>query len=157
MYESSTKETKWVCIQLVCSRRPGHFEEAHQWNIKAKFYNEKFPLVYESDKIRDSLSRRSCCYFEAQVWKKDSNIVPSLFFSHFFSFFIFFIWAFFFFWPLFFLSLFFSFRPESHPDLWGNHNLHHPFLTWDNAHHHTFIYLQLKNYNSILRTKYDSI
>ena len=27
-----------------------HFEEAHHWNIQAKFYNEKFPLVYESDK-----------------------------------------------------------------------------------------------------------
>ena len=27
----------------------------------------------------------------------------------------------------------FSFRPESHPDLWGNHSLHNPFLTWDNA------------------------
>ena len=28
----------------------GHFEEAHHWNIQAKFYNEKFPLVYESEK-----------------------------------------------------------------------------------------------------------
>ena len=27
-------------------------------------------------------------------------------------------------WPLLFI-----FRPESHPDLWGNHSLHHPFLT----------------------------
>ena len=34
----------------------GHFEEAHYWNIQAKFYNEKFPLVYESDNIGDSLS-----------------------------------------------------------------------------------------------------
>ena len=34
----------------------GKFEEAHHWNIQAKFYNENFPLVYESDKIRDSLS-----------------------------------------------------------------------------------------------------
>ena len=35
----------------------GHFEEAHHWNIQAKFYNEKkFPLVYESDIIGDSLS-----------------------------------------------------------------------------------------------------
>ena len=35
---------------------------------------------------------------------------------------IFFIWAFsLFLWPLFF-------SPESHPDLWGNHSLHHPFL-----------------------------
>ena len=55
MYESSTKETKWVCIQLACSRRPRAFEEAHRWNIQAKFYNEKFPLVYESDNIRDFL------------------------------------------------------------------------------------------------------
>ena len=34
----------------------GHFEEAHHWNIQAKFYNEKFPLVYESDNIGDALS-----------------------------------------------------------------------------------------------------
>ena len=34
----------------------GHSEEAHHWNIQAKFYNEKFPPVYESDKIGDSLS-----------------------------------------------------------------------------------------------------
>ena len=34
----------------------GHFEEAHHWNIQAKCYNEKFPLVYESDNIGDSLS-----------------------------------------------------------------------------------------------------
>ena len=27
----------------------------------------------------------------------------------------------------------------------------------NNEDHHTFIYLQLKNYNSILRTKYDSM
>ena len=32
---------------------------------------------------------------------------------------------------LFFYGLFFF--VESHPDLWGNHSLHHPFLTWDNA------------------------
>jgi hypothetical protein len=44
--------------------------------------------------------------------EKDSNIAPSLFFSHFFD------------------GLFLAFfRPESHPDLWGNHSLHHPFLT----------------------------
>ena len=36
----------------------GHFEEAHHWNIQAKFYNEKknSHLVYESDNIGDSLS-----------------------------------------------------------------------------------------------------
>ena len=49
-------------------------------------------------------------------------------------------------WPL-----FFSFRPESHPDLWGNHSLHHPFLTWDNALIMMIITL-LFTYNSILGT-----
>ena len=34
----------------------GKFDEAHRWNIQAKFYNEKFTLVYESDKIGNSLS-----------------------------------------------------------------------------------------------------
>ena len=93
---------KWVSIQRACSWRPRAFEEAHCWNIQANFYNENFPLVYESDKPRDSLSWRSWWYFEGQVWKKDSNIVPSLFFSHFFLS-SFFIWAFLFF------SLFFGF------------------------------------------------
>ena len=85
MYESSTKETKWVCIQLDCSRRPRALEEAHCWNIQAKFYNENFPLVYESDKTRDSLSWRSWCYFEAQVWQRIVAL-PLLSFSLFFYF-----------------------------------------------------------------------
>ena len=51
------KETKWVCIQLAFSQYLGHFEEAHHWNIQAKFYNEKFPLVYESDNIGDSIMK----------------------------------------------------------------------------------------------------
>ena len=33
-----------------------------------------------------------------------------------------------FFGPLFFWPLF-IFHMKSHPDLWGNHGLHHPFLT----------------------------
>ena len=55
-------------------------------------------------------------------------------------------------WPLFFII----FHLEFHPDLWGNHSLHNPFLTWDNALLMmiiTLLFLQLKNYNSILRTK----
>ena len=97
MYESSTKETKWVCIQLACSRRPRALEEAHCWNIQAKFYNEKFPLVYESDKTKDSLSWRSWCYFEAQVWQRIVTLsllsfslifLGLLFFMAFLSFFI---------------------------------------------------------------------
>ena len=124
-----------MCIQLACSWRPRAFEEARHWNIQAKFYNEKFPLVYGSDKIRDSISWRSWCYFEAQVWKKDSSIVP-------------FFGAFLIFWPFFY----FVFRLESHPDLWGNHSLHHPFLTWDNAL--MMIITLLFTYNSWITTRF---
>jgi len=63
------------------------------------------------------------------VWKKDSNIVPSLFFSHFFG-------------PYLFLFDIFSFFP-------------HMGQCSNNEDHHTFIYLQLKTYKSILRPKYD--
>ena len=70
-----------------------------------------YETLYHED--HGAISKHKC-------GKRDSSIVPSLFFSHFF------IWAF-----LFFLASFFC--PESHPDLWGNHSLHQPFLTWDNA------------------------
>ena len=72
-----------MCIQLACSRRPRALEEAHCWNIQAKFYNEKFPLVYESDKTKDSLWWRLWCYFEAQVWQRIVTLPLSLFFSFF--------------------------------------------------------------------------
>ena len=55
MYESSTKETSGCAFNLLAHEDLGHFEEAHHWNIQAKFYNEKSPLVYESDNSRDSL------------------------------------------------------------------------------------------------------
>ena len=62
-----------------------------------------------------------------------------------------FFWAFSFLWPLFFF--FFLFCPESHPDLWGNHSLHHSFLTWDNALKMMIITL-LFSYNSTITTRY---
>ena len=52
------------------------------------------------------------------------------------------------FWPLFFL-----FCPKYHPDLCGNHSLHHPFLTWDNAQIMKIITL-LFTYNSRITTRY---
>ena len=129
MYESSTKETKWVCIQLACSRRPRALEEAHCWNIQAKFYNEKFPLVYESDKTRDSLSWRLWCYFEAQVWQR----IVTLSLLPFLSFF----WAF----SFYGLSLFFPHLGQCSRKWWSSH-----FYLF------TTQWLQLDT-----RTKYDSI
>ena len=76
MYERSTKEISGCASNSLAHEDVGQFEEAHHWNIQAKFYNEKFPLVYECDKTRDSLSWRSWCYFEAQVWKKGIVALP---------------------------------------------------------------------------------
>ena len=131
-------ETKWVCIQLACSWRPRAFEEAHCWNIQAKFYNEKFPLVYESDKKRLS-NMKIMVLLWSTSWKKDSNIVPSLFFSHIFSFFLFpFFWAFF----------FYGLSPFFIPHL-GQCS-----RKWWSSHFYLFTtqWLQLDT-----RTKYDSI
>ena len=51
------KEKLSVCASnLLAHEGLGQFEEAHRWNIQAKFYNEKFPLAYESNNIGDSLS-----------------------------------------------------------------------------------------------------
>jgi len=97
----------------------GHFEEAHHWNIQAEFYNEKFPLVYESDNSRDSLYEEHGATLKHKCGKRIVTL-PLLSFSLIFLFGPSF--SFFFFWPLFF-------HPKSHLDLWGNHSLHHTFLT----------------------------
>ena len=76
------------------------------------------------------------------MWKRDSSIVPSLFSLIFL------------FGPsLIFFASFNFFHLESHPDLWGNHSLHHPFLTWDNALIMMIITL-LFTYNSRITTQY---
>ena len=62
--------------------------------------------------------------------------------------------SFFLFFYLGFFGLFYLFfRPESHPDLWGNHSIHHPFLTWDNALIMKIITL-LFTYNPRITTQY---
>ena len=126
--------------QLACSWRPRAFEEAHHWNIQAKFYNKKFPLViYESDKMGDSLSWRTWCYFEAQVWKKDSKIVPSLF-SHlgFFGLFSFILDP---------LASFIFYKVRSLISAYGGIIVSIILSSLgqcsNNDDHHTFIYLQL--------------
>ena len=53
--KAQQKELSGCASNSLAHKDLGHFEEAHHWNIQAKFYNEKFPLVYESDIMRDSL------------------------------------------------------------------------------------------------------
>ena len=49
------KKLSGCAFNLLAHEDLGQFEEAHQLNIQAKFNNEKSPLVYESDNMRDSL------------------------------------------------------------------------------------------------------
>ena len=127
MYESSTKGTKWVCIQLACSRRPRALEEAHCWNIQAKFYNEKFPLsIWKWQNKRLSIMKIMVLLWSTSV-AKDSSIVPSLFFSlFFFSLFLGlpFLWPFSFFGAFSFFMAFLFFIPhmgECSRKLWSSH------------------------------------
>ena len=92
----------------------------------------------------------------------------------FYIYFYFFIWAFSFLWPLFFIwaslasffylgffGLFYLFFIRSLIPTYGGIIVSIILSSLgqcsNNDDHLTFIYLQLKNYNSILRTKYDSI
>ena len=54
--KAQQKKLNGCASNLLANEDVGHFEEACHWNIQAKFYNEKFPQVYESDNIGDSLS-----------------------------------------------------------------------------------------------------
>ena len=69
----------------------GHFEEAHHWNIQAKFYNERFPLVYESDNKWDSLYHEDHGAILKHNCGKRIVTLPLLSFSLFFLFFCFFV------------------------------------------------------------------
>ena len=54
--KAQQKKLSGCASNLLAQEDLGHFEEAHHWNIQAKFYNIKLPPVYESDNIGDSLS-----------------------------------------------------------------------------------------------------
>ena len=132
----------------------GQFEEAHHWNIQAKFYNEKFPLVYESESIGGSLYEEHGATLKHKCGKRIVTL-PLLSFSLIFLFFLGLLFLAF----LFFIFLFFFVRSLI-PTCGGiivSIILSSLGQCSNNDDHHTFIYLQLKNYNSILRTRYDSI
>ena len=54
--KAQQKKLSGCASNLLAHEDLGQFEEAHRWNIHAKFYNEKLPLEYGSDKIGNSLS-----------------------------------------------------------------------------------------------------
>ena len=54
--KAQQKKLSGCASNLLAHEDLGRFEEARHWKIQAKFYNEKFPLVSESENIGDSLS-----------------------------------------------------------------------------------------------------
>ena len=146
------KETKWVCIQLSWSWRPRAFWGSPSWNIQAKFYNEKFPLVYESDNTWDSLSWRSWCLIYKHKCAKRIVALSLLSFSLIFLFSLFlvgFFGLFFLFgllWPLLF---FIKFGDSSQCEgIIASIIFPHMGQSSNNDDHHT-----LFTYNSISRAK----
>ena len=57
-----------MCTNLLAHEDLGQFKEAHPWNLQAKFYNVKFPLVYESDNIWDSLYEEHGATLKHNIW-----------------------------------------------------------------------------------------
>ena len=97
--KAQQKKLSGCASNLLAHEELGHFEEAHHWNIQAKFYNEKFPLVYESDNIRASLHEEHGATLKHKCGKRIVTLSFLSFYLIFsFSFFwtslaSFFIWA----------------------------------------------------------------
>ena len=150
--KAQQKKLSGCASNLLAHEDLGHFEEAHHWNIQAKFYNEN-SHQYMKVIIQETLYHEDHgATFKHKCGKRIvtlSLLSFSVIFLFGLSLLIFFIW------PFFFIKSGVSSRlvgesqsPSSFPHMGQCSN---------NEDHHTFIYSQLKNYNSILRTKYDSI
>ena len=140
--KAQQKKLSGCASNLLAHEDLGHFEEAHHWNIQAKFYNEN-SHQYMKVTTQETLYHEDHGATLKHKCGKRIVALPLLSFSLIFLFGPF----------LFFYGLSLFFRPESHPDLWGNHSLHHPFLTWDNALIMMIITL-LFTYNSRITTQY---
>ena len=99
--------------------------------------------------MRLSIMKIMVLFLKHKCGKRDSSIVPSLFFSHFILFF-----SFFFFFGLLFFPFSFFCKVRSLIPTCGGIIVFIILSSLgqcsNNEDHHTFIYLQLKNYNSIL-------
>ena len=82
--KAQQKKLSGCASNLLAHEDLGHFEEAHHWNIQAKFYNERFPLVYESDNSRDSLYEEHGATLKHKCGKRIVNCPFSLFLSFFY-------------------------------------------------------------------------
>ena len=147
-------ETKWVCIQLACSWRPRAFEEAHRWNIQAKFYNEN-SHQYMKVITQETLYMKDHGATLKHKCGKRIVTLPRLSFSLIFFIFTFFIFLVGFF-GLFFLGFFglfyFFVKSGVSSRLVGESQSPSSFPHWGNALIMMIITL-LFTYNSISETK----
>ena len=143
MYGSSTKETKWVCIQLACSRRPRAFWGSPSLEYTSQVLYWKIPTsIWKWQNKRLSIMKIMVLLWSTSVEKRIVTL-PLLSFSLIFYFYFIF-WGLLFFWPFFFfLNLLFFL----HLSLFL---FPHTGQCSNNDDHHTSIYLQLKDYKSIL-------
>ena len=140
--KAQQKKLSGCASNLLAHKDLGHFEEAHRRNIQAKFYNENSHQYMKVTKQETLYHEDYCATLKHKCGKGQQHCPFSLFLSFFY------LGLFSFLWPLFF-------SPESHPDLWGNHSLHHPFLTeTQSSHFYGFTTQELKLKS---RTRYDSI
>ena len=158
--KAQQKKLSGCACNLLAHEDLGKFEEAHHWNIQAKLYIEDFhqPMVV-TKREHGAIMKHKC-------GKRQQHCPFSLFLS-------FFIYFYFLFGPSLFYGLFFcisciwaslasfiifvrSLIP-THGGIIVSITLSSLGQCSNNDDHHTFISLQLKIYNSILKTRYDSI
>ena len=133
--EAQQKKLSGCASNLLADEDLGHFEEARHWNIQAKFYNKKFPLVYDSDNSRHSLYEEHGATLKHKCGKRIVTL-PLLSFSLIFCFL-------FFGWDLFGLSFYFSSGVSSRcGGITVSIMLSSLGQCSNNDDHHTFIYLQ---------------
>ena len=107
-YGKLSNGTSGVHPTCLLKKTQSSFEEAHHWNIPAKFYSVRIPTQLCMNDMKISMKYKQ--YFGARVWifQNEQQCCPLLSFYFFFSFFF----LFFYFFGLngsFYLSLFFLF------------------------------------------------
>ena len=108
--KAQQKKLSGCASNLLAHEDLGHFEEAHHWNIQAKFYNENSHQYMKVTTQETLYHEDHGATLKHKCGKKDSSIVPSLFFSHFFIFLaLSFLWPFSFFWAFSFFNIFYLF------------------------------------------------
>ena len=105
VYESSLMELVGVHPTCLLMKTQSSFEEAHHWNIQAKFYSVRIPTQLCMNDMKISMEYKYTMDYECGSFKRNSSVAPfSLFISFFLSFFLFYC---IFLWPL-WLFLFIS-------------------------------------------------